>query len=625
MATGGQGTDAGLNAVLAGVEGLAYEQDGDLRYRWVHDPSGRADVDAIVGSTDAGLFADPAEGERIERLKRAVMRSREPATTTGSWDWSGISGVCRMVVAPVVAADGRVTGVAGRIRPEPHDQKTLDGSWEQLRRVFEHASSFFSVKAADGRYLVASSRVSDLAETDVIGKSDFDVFPRQVAETSSEFDHAALESNSAIEAEEVWGGATFATIRMPLSVTGIHGPVVCTVAADVTEYTQLLERLLAVQRVELLGGLAGEIAHEFNNLMAVVSTRSQFVIEAVDEEHLRRDLNAIQTAASSGRELTHLLLDFASSRAYGAPGEASRTALRVQALLDRMLPSNIELRTDLDSREAAVDADDAEIELILMNLVINARDAMRAGGTIVITTRVIGGAEGRGHPEARLRSDASYVCLSVADTGVGMAADVAARAVEPFFSTKPYGVGTGLGLATAHEIAKRRGGAVAIESAPRRGTTVRVYLPAATACATGADQRGPAGRQPAVTMVISGDDDQRDDLVRTLTRAGYVALPAATQAEALRLLDAREGEIDLIVTDADTIGASAALERRMSADVPARATTLYLASPGEKGDALEPVLLKPFTPQQLLSAARRALEPRRRGRRGDRRGRRGTD
>ena len=296
-------------------------------------------------------------------------------------------------------------------------------------------------------------------------------------------------------------GSTFPTEISLSAIETDDGMLVIAAVRDVTERLELraererltsqaerdkLERQLQQsQRLESLGQLAGGVAHDFNNLLAVISNYAAFVGEEVakdapqvDWQSVRHDVRQIELAAGRAAELTHQLLAFARRDVVQPrPLDLNEIIALVEQLLIRTLGEHVILKTDLAPRLCAVLADPGQIEQVLVNLAVNARDAMPSGGTLVVQTAVTEIDESHAAIRAGL-PPGQYACLKISDTGVGMPREVIDRAFEPFFTTKPKGEGTGLGLATVYGIVTQAHGYVQIYSEPGIGTTVTILLPA---------------------------------------------------------------------------------------------------------------------------------------------------
>jgi two-component system, cell cycle sensor histidine kinase and response regulator CckA len=330
----------------------------------------------------------------------------------------------------------------------------------------------------------------------------------------------------------------------------VHGRTVGRVWSfrDVTDRARAEEALRHAQKMNAVGRLAGGVAHDFNNILTVIRNNAELALLGLAEPHpARGDLDEIVAAADRATALTRQLLAFGRkqvARPYVLDLNAAVT--EAERLLRRLLPANITIVTRLCAEAPRVVADPGQLEQVLMNLAINARDAMPRGGTLALATSVVA-ADGR-----------PWVTLAVADTGHGMDAKTRARAFEPFFTTKGPGQGTGLGLATVYGIVEQSGGRIALESEPGAGATFTVSLPAAPAgAADGAPVRRssgplthePRGGAPATILLVEDEDAVRLALRRTLEYRGYRVVEARHGAEALRLFERHTPAPDLVLTD----------------------------------------------------------------------------
>jgi CheY-like chemotaxis protein len=285
-------------------------------------------------------------------------------------------------------------------------------------------------------------------------------------------------------------------------------------------------------------------------------------------------------------------------------------------MLRRLIGEDIHLVSRHASDESRVRVDRSQIEQVILNLVLNARDAMPDGGTLTISTGMVGWEDLRS-PAAQQLEPGPYVCLSVADTGAGMSPEVIERAFDPFFTTKEMGKGTGLGLSTVHGIVLQSGGAVWIESAPGAGTTVRVCLPAAPEAD---DERGPelatSAAAPVAGTILVVEDEQavRELVSRTLRGAGYTVLEAADGEQGLDIARHAAGAIDLLVTDVvmPRLGGPQLRARleALSPGIPALFISGYADEtipPQDRERSSSDLILKPFTPAALLERVRHRL------------------
>jgi PAS domain S-box-containing protein len=394
------------------------------------------------------------------------------------------------------------------------------------------------------------------------------------------------------------------------------------VASDVTERQRISRQLEQVQRLESLGQLAGGVAHDFNNLLGVILNYATFVKEQLNEadrdgwDMARDDVAQIEQAARRASDLTHQLLAFAR-REVIHPDVISLndSVARTRQLLRRSLGEHIELSTVLEGDLWPVLADPGQMEQILINLAVNARDAMPGGGRLMIETANVDVDESYATARPGI-SPGRYVRLRVTDTGEGMDQATLERAFEPFFTTKPQGEGTGLGLATIYGIVTQAGGYIRLYSERGFGTGVTVMLPAT------AEQPPPARPEDArdlvgngeTVLVVEDEDGIRDVARRILERRGYEVLTAPGGTEALELLGAHDAPIDLLITDV-------IMPRMMGPELAAEIAALrpstriiYMSGYAQplvgsaQGVPADTILIeKPFTEHALLMKVREAL------------------
>jgi PAS domain S-box-containing protein len=323
---------------------------------------------------------------------------------------------------------------------------------------------------------------------------------------------------------------------------------------DVTERRRLEGQLRQSQKMESIGRLAGGVAHDFNNLLTAIIGFSELLLEELPPDGRgRADLEAIQKAAAHGATLTRQLLAFSRRQVQELKILDLNALVRdIEPILRRLLGEDIVVDVVTDEELRLVKVDRGQIEQVLINLVVNARDAMPQGGNLRIETHnvLLDAGYVMRHPYAR---PGHHVVLNVSDNGVGMDADVRGRVFEPFFTTKELGKGTGLGLSMVYGIVKQSGGHIELQSEPGAGSQFGVYLPAVDEAAdveTGAliAEGGTTGAE--TVLLVEDDHDVRELLGKTLERHGYRLLQAATGKDALEYIEDRRMAIDLLVTDA---------------------------------------------------------------------------
>ncbi|MDQ3997947.1 MAG: PAS domain S-box protein, partial [Gemmatimonadota bacterium] len=390
---------------------------------------------------------------------------------------------------------------------------------------------------------------------------------------------------------------------------------------DMTEHRKLEAQVRQTQKMDAVGQLAGGVAHDFNNLLTVIKGFTGFLLEDLADGDARRDdVKEIDQAATRAAALTRQLLAF-SRRQVLEPRVLDLNGLvtEFEKMLRRLIPADVAIRTKLVPELGLVEADPGQLEQVLMNLAVNARDAMPDGGTLTIETEnaELDRTYDSGHSPATI-VPGPYVLLLVSDTGCGMDKATQARIFEPFFTTKEKGKGTGLGLSTVYGIVKQSGGYVWVYSEPGRGTTFKVYLPRVQA-ESGVSVRGAAGnpaRRGSETILLVEDDDAvRAMARRILRRDGYRVLEATTGAAALRICAETGEAIDLILSDLvmPEMGGRELASRVRAQHSGAR--LLFMSGYTEEAamqrsvlDSSEAFLSKPFTPEALTRKVREVLD-----------------
>jgi len=330
-------------------------------------------------------------------------------------------------------------------------------------------------------------------------------------------------------------------------------PAVQVIIRDSTERKQMEERLLQAQKMEVVGRLAGGIAHDFNNILTAMTGYATFALEALPPgDPVRADVEQVIQSAQRAANLTRQLLLFSRRQIIEQRViNLNDLILDLDKMLRRLIGEDVELVAILGEGLARVKADPGQIEQVIVNLAVNARDAMPDGGKLILETAnaALDAEYARRHPGME---PGDYVMLAVTDTGVGMTDEVKAHLFEPFFTTKEPGKGTGLGLASVYGIVKQHGGNIYCESEPGKGTTFRIYLPAVEAEAERLPRRDEEGIVPRGTETVLVVEDEamvRDILTRTLREQGYRVLEAMDGEQALRVANEYAGEIHLLVTD----------------------------------------------------------------------------
>jgi PAS domain S-box-containing protein len=499
-----------------------------------------------------------------------------------------------------------------------------------LRQIIDANPSLIFVKDWDGRFVLVNQATADIYGTTVeqlLGKTDADFNPN--AEEVAHFlrdDRQVMASGrpKLIAEEPVTNPSTkqtrwFQTIKMPLHMREEAAAAMLGVATEITERKRLEEQLLQSQKMEAVGQLAGGVAHDFNNILtAIVGYTDLLAAEFGGNARQLEDLEEIRKAARRAAALTRQLLAFSRKQVLEPRViDVNDVVLNLDKMLRSLIAENIELKTSLARGLRATRADPNQLEQVIMNLAINARDAMPEGGTVTIETAnaTLDQAYAAQHMSV---APGEYVMLAVTDTGSGMDEQTKARIFEPFFTTKPPGRGTGLGLSTVYGIVKQSGGNIWLYSEPGKGTTFKIYLPVVDAVPEAGGKAAPVepGRRGGETVLVVEDDEQLRRLAhRALAGQGYTVLEADRGSTAIDVARRHKGRIHLLLTDvimpdtngrqlADAIGAARpGLRVLYMSGYPDGAIASHgMLAPGVS------YLAKPFTTDAIVRKVREVLE-----------------
>jgi PAS domain S-box-containing protein len=566
------------------------------------------DLTNTAESIAAGDYARRAPGttrrDEIGRLSSAFNRMAEHVQATHE----GLETRVHERTAALVALQSAETALIESERafrstfddaPLGIAQVSIDGKWMRVNR---HLESILGWKADE-----------------LAGASLFDVFhPDDLALGLVAGTNGSGDREERIRRKDglcVWVRLTISPVRGSSGES--HHLIV--ILEDVSERRRLEERLRESEKLEAIGRLAGGVAHDFNNLLTAIIGYAQLLADSLDSDDPKADdVDEIIKAAERSAALTGQLLAFSRKQVL-VPAILDVNALvrETTVLLRRVIGEHIDLVTTLAPDVHPVSADRTQLEQIVINLAVNARDAMPSGGRLTIETAnaAIGESDLR---HQAVSEPGRYVMMAVSDTGVGMDGETKLRVFEPFFTTKEQGRGTGLGLATVYGIVKQSGGFIGVHSEPHQGATFRVYLPAmpgAKATVPRRDTRQPDSLGNETILVV---EDER--AVRTMTRiilerAGYHVVEAAAPDEAQEIFRSRSSEIDLMISDVVMPGAHGpALFKQLSGEHPSL-RVLYMS--GYTDDEIiragrleggENFMEKPFTSQKLLERVREILD-----------------
>jgi len=504
--------------------------------------------------------------------------------------------------------------------------RRLRDSERRFRDFLEHAPVSVAIKDRDYRYQLVNRKFEALIGSEkktIIGKRCRDVFPGEFATRCEAQDREVLHGGAVRQWSETLacagGERTFETVKFPID--GADGMVTAIgeIRIDTTEGHTLEAQLRQAQKMEVVGNLSGGIAHDFNNLLAIIVGNLELLHERIpDDDMTSRLIDTALRSAHRGADLTKRLLAFSRQQPLHAKAiDVEGLVSDMMDMLHRALGEEFVIEAKSSAPPWHAEADATQLEAALLNLAVNARDAMPGGGRLTIEIANV-------QVDAALSETLDglppgpYVALSVSDTGTGMSPEVAAHVFEPFYTTKDVGRGSGLGFSMVYGFAKQSGGHVEIESAPDRGTTVRIYLRKAvtvdsdvsTASKT-VSERPVAGE---TVLIVEDDDSLRETVRAMLDGLGYRVLAAEDGAAALRIL--KDGaRIDLLLTDM-------ALPRGLSGkDLGGQMQNAYpdlaiLYMTGRTPDGTSSAadggscLQKPFRKAELSRKIREALNPR---------------
>jgi two-component system, cell cycle sensor histidine kinase and response regulator CckA len=627
--------EAFLSSVYEGAEMPIFVvdvgEDGEFRYVGSNPAHHRAT--GRGGERIAGLrpedFLAPEFAARVRAAYEKAVRSGTPSIDEQVYAPSGAPNYWLRLLTPLRDSQGRVTRLVGTgidITEQRRAIEALRESEERFQLITAHMSDLICLIDADQRFAYASPAFSALLGYDplaLVGTSAFaPVHPDDLGHVLERW--GRLAHRPIVEATFRYRHATsgvwiwFETRGAPALWRG--QPVAVVVGRDVTERRQLQAQLIQAQKMDGIGRLAGGVAHDFNNLLVAVDGYAQLAADELPAEHqIQADLSEIRRAAERATQLTRQLLAFAR-RQISDPQLMSLNELiaEMDRMLRRIIREDISLTTMLDPQLWTVRADAGQIEQAIVNLVVNARDAMPEGGALTIETRNVLLGEQYAH-ERGGPLPGEYVMVAVSDTGVGIEPSAMEHLFEPFFSTKAPGEGTGLGLATCYGIVKQHGGDIWAYSEAGYGSTFRFYLPRAAGAPALWHNHPVAAEPPRGSeriLLVEDDTAVRELAARVLRGRGYTVLAAANGDDALRLAtDAEQTPLDLLLTDVVMpVMGGRALAERIAERYP-RIKVLYtsgyteggIVSQGRLDEGLA-FLQKPFTPATLAQKVREVLD-----------------
>jgi len=524
------------------------------------------------------------------------------------------------------------------LRAEITERKQVEAalreSDEKFRALFEQTGDYAFVldPATTPKLKIldineAACRLHGFTRGEMIGKSILELDPQVSEQRLGEMNRHVMAGETLLfeTTHRRKDGSTF-PVEVCANLVRIAGkpPVIFSIERDITERRRAEEerekmqaQLNQSQKLESIGRLVGGIAHDFNNLLTVINGRSSLALQHLREgDPLRTTLVEIQHAGEQAASLTGQLLAFSRKQLVDPKLlDCNELIAANRDMWQRLVGENVELVAAPAPGLGKVMADSSQLSQVLLNLIVNAKDAMPEGGTITITTanKEVHHADSAAHPGI---TPGAYVLVTFSDTGPGIAPEIQERIFEPFFTTKPVGKGTGLGLSTAYGIVQQCGGWIEVDSQRGRGATFRIYLPCVESTEDSVHAAGPAISGGTETVLVVEDQEGVRALARdVLKNAGYQVLEAANGSDALLVSETHAGPIHLILTDVIMPGMDGLeLARRLQ---PLRPEAKVLFTSGYTGDVIDhrglrdpgvASLQKPFTPASLIGKVRETLD-----------------
>lgn len=616
-------------------------------------------VEEAVGRTPRMLQGPKTDRAVLDHLRRNLSQGRRFHGETINYRKDGTAYDLEWHISPIRKESGEITHFVS-IQRDISERKRAEEEIKELnrdldRRVAErtaqleaannllrHSENRFNsfmnnspavafMKDEEGRYVYGNQTMERLFQVkmdELLGKTDFDWLPKDTAKQIRETDMGVLATGQVSELHEVVpapsGSCDWLTFKFPVEdATGRR--LLGGVAIDITERTRaeeerriLKEQLLQAQKMEAIGRLAGGVAHDFNNLLAVIIGYSDLTLrQLTSDDPSRRRIEEIRKAADRAAALTSQLLTF-SRRQVTTPEilNLNTVVSDLYQMLSRLIGEDIELQTILDGELGHVKADRGQIEQVILNLAVNARDAMPQGGKLMIETANVEMDEASTPERFETVPPGRYVVLTVSDTGCGMDAQTQARIFEPFFTTKQKHKGTGLGLSTVHGIANQSDGHVVVHSEVGHGTMFEIYLPLVNIGIEKPTINAAHGEwfEGSETILLVEDEDVVRRMAREVLEAGGYRVLEAVNHEALKICELNREPIHLLLTDVIMPQMSGPELAKQVSRLRPEVKVLYMSGYtddmiGQHGMLEDGVMFlqKPFTPDALARKVREAL------------------
>jgi PAS domain S-box-containing protein len=504
------------------------------------------------------------------------------------------------------------------------ERKKAEQNRDLLASIVESSDDAIIGTAPDGTILTwncGASRIFKYDVEQIESKSLADLFaPESLDRLQSALE--TVDRNESVERYEGRGRTSegrVIDVQVTLSPIRNHAGA-SAIIRDTTEQKRFQREFFVAQKMEAIGRLAAGVAHDFNNLLTVVNGYCGMLLAQLKEhDSMYEEVSEINRAGERAATLTRQLLAFSRKQILKpCVIDLNTTVADMDRMLQRLIGEDVDLVTVLDPNLGTVDADPGQIEQVIMNLAVNARDAMPKGGKLTVETANVDLQESIIHRHVKM-SPGAYVTLSVTDTGTGMDTETQVRIFEPFFTTKHHGEGTGLGLSTVYGIVQQSGGTILLYSEPGHGSTFKVYLPRVRKVAAHVDTaRAVAQPRGSETILVVEDDDAVRNLIcMILQKQGYAVLRGKNGGEGLLVCEQHAGKIDLMITDVIMPAMSGSdLAGRLKAVRP-EMKVLYMSGYTDSAivhhgvlAAGTPFLEKPFPPETVARKVREVLDGR---------------
>ena len=556
-------SEAHMELILDSIPSAIFQVDKDFKVAWANKMANEMNQQAI-GQFCYNAYACKDEPCMHCNVKTAINTGEPVITTMHHTELQGIPGESfwEKTGVPLKNTQGEITGaieISSNVTDKLKTQKALEESEKQYRETLNSMIDWIHVVDSDLKIQLINSAFMRInkelgLETDVVGKTPMEIYPFIADNLLDEY-RQVFENKKMLITEEstIINDREFITEsrKIPL-FEGDKITRIVSIMRDMTEHKKLENQLLQAQKMEAIGRLAGGIAHDFNNLLTTIIGYCEIIlIKLPKDDPLKEKIEFIHSAGKRAAALTHQLLAFSRKQVLSLkPVNLNKIVEDMGKMIARMIGEDVNLEFNTKLPMGNIMADSGQIEQILMNLAVNARDAMPNGGNLTIETSDVflddeftRKREGIG--------PGSYVMLAVTDTGEGMTQEVQKKIFEPFFTTKELGKGTGLGLATVFGIVKQHNGYIYVYSEPGSGTTFKIYLPLANEAKEEVAEKKqislPRGRERI--LVVDDAPSICRLIIDTLQPLGYQVLEAHNGKDAIEISKSKEEKIDLLLTD----------------------------------------------------------------------------